>query len=249
MSTGEGTSQPSDSCLSQARSRPPLLPRTLVPPYFVSDPSVVQEWRYESRRLAQQIDSHLWLGPMSSARDKQFLTDNGISMTLAVTTLQAGQIIVSRLQNKEDHRLLPVTTLQDLVRILPEAIDLIQHVRDRGSSLLLYCETGNEKSAAVAVAYIMSSTGWDLIRSIQFVQSKRYCVALDEPTKFHLQAFEMIIRAQGQVSSSPSRKADLRRTIDDLYESSDSSSDVREGIAPFVDVNEVTFQGTDAAMI
>jgi serine/threonine/tyrosine-interacting protein len=145
------------------RSRAPSLPRTLVPPCFFTDPSVIQEWRYESRRLAQQIYPHLWLGPRNVAKDEKFLQDNNVKLVLAITTPQAWQIMKSRYADKNEYQGLPVSNYMELVKSFPLAKQLIDQTRDSGGSTLLYCETGNEKSAAVAVAYVMESNGyvWD----------------------------------------------------------------------------------------
>ncbi|KAK9355341.1 protein-tyrosine phosphatase-like protein [Lipomyces doorenjongii] len=220
------------------RSRAPSLPRTLVPPCFFTDPSVIQEWRYESRRLAQQIYPHLWLGPRNVAKDEKFLQDNNVKLVLAITTPQAWEIMKSRYADKSEYQGLPVSNYIELVKSFPLAKQLIDQTRDNGGSTLLYCETGNEKSAAVAVAYVMESNGWDLIRSIQFVQARRFCVALDDNMKFQLRSYETLCQAH-QAVLTPSKRPDLRRTLDDLYGDSDEIDDEvdREGRAPFNDVD------------
>ncbi|KAK9316799.1 protein-tyrosine phosphatase-like protein [Lipomyces starkeyi] len=220
------------------RSRAPSLPRTLVPPCFFTDPSVIQEWRYESRRLAQQIYPHLWLGPRNVAKDEKFLQDNNVKLVLAITTPQAWQIMKSRYADKNEYQGLPVSNYMELVKSFPLAKQLIDQTRDSGGSTLLYCETGNEKSAAVAVAYVMESNGWDLIRSIQFVQARRFCVALDDNMKFQLRSYETLCQAH-QAVLTPSKRPDLRRTLDDLYGDSDEIDDEvdREGRAPFNDTD------------
>ncbi|KAK9248146.1 protein-tyrosine phosphatase-like protein [Lipomyces tetrasporus] len=220
------------------RSRAPSLPRTLVPPCFFTDPSVIQEWRYECRRLAQEIYPHLWLGPRNVAKDEQFLRDNNIKLVLAITTPQAWQIMKARYADKNEYQGLPVSNYIELVKSFPLAKQMIDQTRENGGTTLLYCETGNEKSAAVAVAYVMESNGWDLIRSIQFVQARRFCVALDDNMKFQLRSYETLCQAR-QAVLTPSKRPDLRRTLDDLYADSDEAADNvdREGRAPFDDVD------------
>jgi len=44
--------------------------------------------------------------------------------------------------------------------------------------VLLYCESGNERSPAVAVAYLMELYGMDLVAAIQYVQQQRFCVRI-----------------------------------------------------------------------
>ncbi|KAK9458041.1 protein-tyrosine phosphatase-like protein [Dipodascopsis uninucleata] len=226
------------------RTRIPSYPRTLVPPCFFTDPSVMQEWRYESRRLAQQIQPHLWLGSMSSARDDEFLLKNNIKLAIAVTSQQTADLLKNRIVNAErDLFILPVTHVSDLVPWFSVGTKKIDEIQRKGGSTLVFCETGNEKSAAVVVAYIMEKTGWDLIKSVQYVESKRFCVALNDIAKFQLRTYETIWRARQAVTGCEKR-LNLRRTIDDIYEDEDymkmkcSELTDREGKAPFHDIED-----------
>src|SRR5690606_10909804 len=45
---------------------------------------------------------------------------------------------------------------------------------------LLYCETGNDRSAAAAVAYVMQVFEVDTVRAVQYVQSRRFCITFTE---------------------------------------------------------------------
>ncbi|KAI5803495.1 hypothetical protein DFH27DRAFT_50584 [Peziza echinospora] len=51
---------------------------------LISTPAALQDWKYESRRAAQQILPWLWLGPLSSTRDKAKLSARGITLLIAV---------------------------------------------------------------------------------------------------------------------------------------------------------------------
>ena len=68
--------------------------------------------------------------------------------------------------------------------------------------MLVVCETGNDRSAAVVAAYLMAMYGLDTVQAVQFMQLKRFCVALGDDFKFQLQAYGDILRARGDVGAT-----------------------------------------------
>ena len=108
----------------------------------------------------------------------------------------------------------------ELIHALPEATSLINEhlismyrqnmahgtIRSDGTpvtpgKVLVFCETGNERSAAVVAAYCMKLYGLDLLASLQYVQSQRFCVAFDEGLKHLLQTYHDLLIAQNLVKS------------------------------------------------
>ena len=86
---------------------------------------------------------------------------------------------------------------QDLIRTFPTAIEKINqhlveefrkqggvdkirdHVSEKPSTwgkVLVFCESGNERSPAVVAAYLMAAYQIDFIKAIQYVQQHRFCV-------------------------------------------------------------------------
>ncbi|AEO70755.1 uncharacterized protein THITE_25447, partial [Thermothielavioides terrestris NRRL 8126] len=65
--------------------------------------------------------------------------------------------------------------------------------------VLVVCETGNGRSAAMVAAYLMAMFGLDTVQAVQFLQLQRFCVALGDELKFVLQAYGDILRARGDV--------------------------------------------------
>jgi serine/threonine/tyrosine-interacting protein len=65
--------------------------------------------------------------------------------------------------------------------------------------VLVYCETGNDRSAAIVAAYIMAVFGVDLVRALQFVCLQRFCSNFEDDTKHALQSFEGILNARRTV--------------------------------------------------
>ncbi|KAH6660414.1 protein-tyrosine phosphatase-like protein [Truncatella angustata] len=123
---------------------------------------------------------------------------------------------------------LDVEDHQDLIRSLPEAVRKINnHMLDvyrsqalgnqteqplgegamvidktkfRRGKVLIFCETGNDRSAAVVNAYLMSVFGMNMIQACQFIQFRRFCVSLDEDMKYLLMTYEGLLQAQKTVN-------------------------------------------------
>lgn len=148
---------------TQDRSRAPGLPRTLVPPSFFNVPSAINDWHYESRRVAQSILPHLFLGPMSVVKDEKFIEENNIKLVLGTTSPQMWQIMKQRYAGRPQFQALPVAGTADLVKMFPKSKAIIDTTLQNEGAVLVYCETGNEISAAVVVAYIMETNKYDAL--------------------------------------------------------------------------------------
>lgn len=70
----------------------------------------------------------------------------------------------------------------------------------RRGKVLVCCETGNDRSAAVVASYLMAMYGLDTVRAVQFVQLQRFCVTLGDDVKFLLQAYGDILQARRDVA-------------------------------------------------
>ena len=70
----------------------------------------------------------------------------------------------------------------------------------RRGRVLVCCETGNDRSAAIVAAYIMSVFGTDLVKTLQFIAMQRFCAAYDDDTKRLLQAYQDIVLAKRDVN-------------------------------------------------
>ncbi|KAL8634740.1 MAG: hypothetical protein Q9226_009443, partial [Calogaya cf. arnoldii] len=154
-------------------------------------------WAYESRRQAQQILPFLFLGPISAARDPGFLKREEITMLLAVRDIRV--VNAKILGSKAALELgIPCSTLdtssnQELIGQFPHGIELINaHLSERyiqcqndsstakPGKVLVFCETGNERSAAMVAAYLMAMYSMDFIKAIQIIHAQRFSVAFDD---------------------------------------------------------------------
>lgn len=184
------------------------------------------EWRYEERRMAQQVLPFMYLGPVSAARDMNFLKSSRITMVLAVRNTMSAQAKLLGSKAATDlgieAQTLDVAGNQELIAAFPRGIDIVNahlsamyqaqqsKLREGTTSMenlsssapgkvLVYCESGNERSACFVAAYIMGMYSMQLLKTIQIVQAQRFCVAFDDPSKVLLQTYEAILQARRDV--------------------------------------------------
>jgi serine/threonine/tyrosine-interacting protein len=186
-------------------------------------------WRYEDRRKAQPILDFLYLGPISAARDKEFLMKEGITMVLAIRDVSMSHLRLVAVENASaqlnlQSEYINVTSRNQLIRDFPLLISRInEHLLRvyrrqlqlanatgnvavdtstfRRGKVLVFCETGNERSAVVVAAYIMAMYGAEMINAVQYIACQRFCVSFDDNMKYLLRSFEDILEAQRMVSA------------------------------------------------
>ena len=186
-----------------------------------------EDWKYESRREAQSILPFLYLGPSAAARDIEALKREKISFLLVVRntrTAQARLLSGDKVANELgiESAAIDVDGNQELIAAFPKAVKVInshlvtgyhlfnQVQRMRGTNdqwsswtpkakVLVFCESGNERSAAVVAAYIMAMYGTDLVAAIQYIQAQRFCVAFDDELKNLLLSYQHILEADSTI--------------------------------------------------
>lgn len=236
------------------------------------------DWAYERRRQAQMILPWLFLGPMVASKDKEFFAREGITMVLAIRSRDGS--MSGALQAARDAGLDVATveapTYHDLIRRFSDAARAInEHVaRVRLRTLeqtgqptlgkvLVFCESGNEKSAAVVAAYLMEILdNFDYIKAMQVCQAQRFCVNFDDTIKNILRSHWDILQAArlvstfdkqqfrgyglandfGQSASHPqtSSNTKLKRSIEDTRD--DDDVEMEDGLDPS---DALRFQGRD----
>lgn len=246
-------------------------------------PQSIFEWNHEQRWTAQAILPFLCLGPTSVIRDGSFLQQNGITMILRirlVLTSGSKSLDVAVANPAIEIHTIDVGGMQDLIAAFPRGIEIINAHMSRlfnnrqqplatseplanppCGSVLVCCETGNERSPCMIAAYLMAMYGIHFVKAIQIVQSRRFSATIGEEFKNILQTYHSILEAQRSVIRSDmidinrtSRNADMdsdvnsakKRSLDELYDD-EIDTDVayvsgpglpigkREGQAPFQD--------------
>lgn len=229
------------------------------------------EWNYTKRREAQPILPFLYLGPVSAARDLSFLRKEKITMLFAIRSRSSaharildGSKVADSLGIQSDY--IDIGDNQELISHLPDAIRRINdHVcccgthQPGGSNntasekrVLVYCETGNERSACVVAAYMMSMLDSDVISTLSNIQARRLSTNIDSPARELLLSFQTILNAQKDVTraqrdvGAESGNFSRKRTFGNVEDNSgnacedgmdlDSSQDFRIPQAPFRDL-------------
>ncbi|TWU77226.1 hypothetical protein ED733_001183 [Metarhizium rileyi] len=196
-------------------------------------------WTYKNRRQAQTILDFLYLGPTSVILDHDFLMREGITMMLVVRPVQVAQLRARSVESASSMLKIPaffmhVDSTQDLIRGFADAIRRINHhlldmyrshavlrnddervavspVDFRPGKVLVTCESGNDRSAAIVAAYVMSVFGTSMVKTLHFMWTRRFSCAFDEETKRILQSWEDILLARSAVAQHTQRQSELNR--------------------------------------
>lgn len=239
------------------------------PPYYY-------DWNHDHRWKAQAILPFLYLGPTCVLRDGPFLQQRGITMILRIRLVMASgsrSLDVAVANPAIEIHTIDVEGLQDLIAAFPRGINMINTHMSRlfntwqqaptnspHRSVLVCCETGNDRSPCMIAAYLMAMYGMGFIRAAQIVQTRRFSANLGGDPMTMLQTYQSILEARRSVTlntvaqSQASRNAETdqdlgrgnKRSVDDFY---DENFDMdmtdmaepqqefgkREGRAPFED--------------
>ena len=242
------------------------------------------QWKYEMRKNVQSILPFLIIGPSTEARIRTCIESNGITYLLAVRSTQ----IISKHPNylnparfsslaglniqtatfDLDHPYELISGIKPVVKSINDHLKSsciqfpITSIDDIRGRVMMFCETGNERSAVVVAAYLMVIFGIDAVPAIQIIQSQRFCTNVVDEMKSMLVALEGILRAEKMVATNNMAQAasvrerqeagqsaltlnkSSKRNIDRSYEDDDDMEDVgdwngnggqRVGVAPFAD--------------
>lgn len=185
-------------------------------------------WKYEDRRKAQPILDFLYLGPLAVIRDHEFLRQQGITMLLAVRDASMSHLrliavekaaaelklhteyvdVASRNQLIHDFPLIIAKINDHLLSVYKSQLQAVNAAGNvaidtstfKRGKVLVFCETGNERSAVVVAAYLMAVYGTNMVRTVQFISAQRFCATFDEEMKHLLLSFGEILEARRMVS-------------------------------------------------
>jgi serine/threonine/tyrosine-interacting protein len=206
--------------------------RTLLDTEKLQVPHQTMEWKYEQRRSAQNITPFLFLGPKTVAQNTDWIRQKGITMMISVRDVHASKLLARLL----DPAILPssigIQTLTldlnpsfDLMSKLSSTIKAINNhleqscksilpssIEEVPAKVLVFCESGNERSAAFVAAYLMVFYGVDAITAVQVVQAQRFCITIEDNLKLMLHNFQEILQAQRDVAASMSAALGIAST-------------------------------------
>ncbi|KAM0724269.1 hypothetical protein Q7P37_000151 [Cladosporium fusiforme] len=180
--------------------------------------NVIFDWSYERRREAQMILPYLYLGPMTAAKDEAWMRKEGITMVLGVrqkhdfvSKLMDGALRRTQAAGMEA-RTVDLANNQDLIHAFPDTTAMINshlsqvhNATGNMGKVLVFCESGNERSVGVVAAYLMEThADVDYIKAMQLCQAQRFCVNFDDPMKRVLQGYWDILCARRSVAATTS---------------------------------------------
>ncbi|KAI0159647.1 phosphatases II [Xylariaceae sp. FL1272] len=188
----------------------------------------VGTWTYQDRHKAQEIVDGMYLGSSRTARDRQWLQETGITMLIAARDSQqasANIMDVSKVAQalRIEAAYVDVSGYQELIASFPATMrkinahklrfhqNQIANAEKRGqreidptclprAKILIFCETGNERSAIVVAAYLMAVYGMCAQIACSFVVQNRFCASLPDESKQMLLAYEQVLKAQRHVN-------------------------------------------------
>lgn len=189
----------------------------------LTPPHQYEVWTYEMRRRAQPIFPFLYLGPSSCCKDLEFLKSEGFTLLLAVRNrhsatarLVSGEKAAAALGVKADT--IDVLDSQELIHTFPRAIrrindhlagvdvdptktpDAVQGIeRFPKRKVLIFCESGNDRSAVLAIAYLMAMLNLNAGQATTAILERRFCANVEGPMRRILNAFESILAAKRDV--------------------------------------------------
>ncbi|PKX94061.1 dual specificity protein phosphatase family protein [Aspergillus novofumigatus IBT 16806] len=178
---------------------------------------VAPDWDYMMRRQAQAILPFLYLGPVSCLKDKAWLAQEGFTLLLAIRNkrsaqarLVSGEKVGAELGIEADA--VDVMDNQELISAFPYAIRRINdHLVSSGPAVdtsapgkkvFVFCESGNERSATVVIAYLMVMLNLNMAVASHLVQLRRFCICVEEPLRELLASFQSILDAKRDVQKA-----------------------------------------------
>lgn len=226
------------------------------------------KWEYSRRRHAQMITPAIYLGPAIAAKDRAFLRKEGITMLLAVrdtmsamARMLSGEKVAVELGIKA--AAIDVAGNPELIQAFPRAVRVIndhlvevyrQQVHELGEKVLesgkkgrvlIFCESGNDRSVCVVAAYLMTVYGMNVIQAVQYIQSQRFCIALDDSYKNLLVSFQEILQAKIDLGKELSIKSPEPSHVAVQPSEQSQSRNNKRG---FEDTMDVDMDGSDGSV-
>ncbi|KAF9021429.1 phosphatases II [Hymenopellis radicata] len=125
-----------------------------------------------AHRNSNLIIDGLYLGNLKAAQSERGLTDHGITHILSVCS---DPIPNEAHQSGIRHRRIVVQDVNyaDLLIKLPSAVQFIYDALSAGGTILVHCDTGNSRSAAVVAAFLMCCHGMSSASALAQIRQAR----------------------------------------------------------------------------
>ena len=126
-----------------------------------------------SSNQADLILPRLWLGNKGAAANPDFLSKHNITVVFNCTkTLPFHDSVISKYRVPVDDNLEPIE-IANMERWAPETIYKVVAEYNRGSSILIHCHAGMQRSAAVMAMTLIALTEKSADEVMAYIRSKR----------------------------------------------------------------------------
>ena len=177
-------------------------------------------WKYEFRHKAQAILPYLHLGPAAVARDVVYITQNNISMVIAVRSAQSARTHPKLLDPSRfsscanlqtatfdvDSPFHVIQGIQPMIKTMTDHLDAHTTIRpltsleDVGGRILVICESGNDRSPVLVAAYLMLLYGIAWHESLNLIHAYRFSVSLSGNMNHMLKTLDGMFRAEADTA-------------------------------------------------
>jgi hypothetical protein len=145
--------------------------------------------------VCTEIQPYLFIGSKFSAIDQKWIVKNNIKVIITIGTAEDyhedSEILYRELNIR--HIILEVATKKGYLNILKHftfCFSIIDASLAQQEGILIHCNSGNNKSAAFMIGYLMERKGISLSSAQQIILQKRAEVRLDPPFETQLQIFD-----------------------------------------------------------
>ncbi|KAH8932793.1 hypothetical protein BDL97_19G093700 [Sphagnum fallax] len=128
------------------------------------------------------LPQFLYLGSYDNASRPELLKAQGISRILNT---------VPTCQNLYKNSFIYHSLKEDKTLPFDECLEFIEQTRRDKARVLVHCMSGQNRSPAVVIAYLMRLKGWQLLQSYQWVKDRRPSIKLTPAVVQQLQEYEI----------------------------------------------------------
>eukprot|EP00249_Psilotum_nudum_P011828 c23407_g1_i1 orf=164-970(+) len=130
------------------------------------------------------LPSFLYLGSYDNASRAELLKAQGITRILNT---------VPTCQNLYKNSFSYYSVKEDKTLPFDECVEYIEQSRQDEARVLVHCMSGQSRSPAIVIAYLMRHKGWMLPQSYQWVKDRRPSINLSAAVAQQLQNYEMVV--------------------------------------------------------
>ncbi|KAB8337020.1 hypothetical protein FH972_021324 [Carpinus fangiana] len=186
--------------------------KTSLPPGFERIPPPSGQWEYNFRQQAQLVAPLIYLGPSIVARNPDQLRSMDIACVLMIrrgtkefaAKFTPAAVRISREAGLQAE-LIDVEDYQQLASTFSTtSAYLSSNARqDPARAVLVCCDSGNDISAAVVAAYIMTEYKVTMVLAIQLIQLRRFCTSISDDLYSLLDSYQTILEARADIDPQP----------------------------------------------